>query len=1117
CKRMTERTSMIRGCAATSSPETETSLTTAATSNTDDLSLSLTGKSHATRSPETETLMSLTLITRKPLPEDSVSGKKSPGQTTLFVATLAGNLKIVKELVHEMEKQALIDEEYKYQPLFDAVLRDDWSSAQEFLSLNPEAVKSRHQTTGHTALVVATLAGNLRIVKQLAHKMLKQPLIDGEFMYQPLFDAVLRDDWSFAQWFLIQNPEAVNSRHPTTGQTALSVATLAGHLNIVKELVREMEKQALIAEEFEYQPLFDAVLRDDWSSAQEFLSQNPEAVKSRHPTTGQTALSVATLAGHLNIVKELVREMEKQALIDEEFEYQPLFDAILRDDWSSAQEFLSQNPEAVKSRHPTTGQTALSVATLAGNMKIVKELEVHKMEKQALIDGEFKYQPLFDAVLRDDWCFAHMFLSWNPEAIKSRHPITGQTALVVATLTGNLNIVQLLVHKMEEQALIDGEFMYQPLFDAVLRDDWSSAQQFLSQNPEAVKSRHPTTGQTALVVATLTGNLKIVQQLVHKMEKQALIDEMGKNNNTNKEFKYQSLFDAVRSNNWNSAQDFLSQNPEAVKSRHPTTGQTALYVATLAGNPEIVKKLVLKMEEQDLEIPDYDGDTALIGASLTGKKGLAECMVKKNPTLVSISRPKNKQIPVVVAASFGYVDMTKYLYSVTPKEDLEKDENGAKLLNYSIEAHDYDIVLDLLRNCPRLAITSLKTLAAQPGLFRSTCRLNCWQQWIYARIDIPEDLPPNEIRINVETQKESQTNRRKGVLKQLTSIARKLLGIEHIYELKLSHVRWRQVLQKTFEEIKYLKIKELEKSGFDIVLLEATMNGAVEIVKGLIEVNTELLWLRQEESGRTLFMIAVQYRQEKILSLMHGLATKQALLASVDKYDNTMLHMTGLLAPVYQLSKIAGPALQMQREMQWFKGVENAMPSTYKNSKNEEGKTARALFTETHKDLVIAGEKWMKETASSCTVVAALIITIMFAAAFTAPGGYNQNTGLPMFLNKKSFKVFIISDALSLFSSTTSALMFLGILTSRYAEDDFLKSLPRKLIIGLSTLFFSIAAMMVSFSAALLILLDGKSWILISAGFLSSLPVLLFVVMQFRLLFDVVKSTYGSNIVSKNI
>ncbi|KAL5538684.1 hypothetical protein UlMin_043128 [Ulmus minor] len=530
--------------------------------------------------------------------------------------------------------------------------------------------------------------------------------------------------------------------------------------------------------------------------------------------------------------------------------------------------------------------------------------------------------------------------------------------------------------------------------------------------------------------------------------------------NKNTEFKYQPLFDYVRSKDWISAQEFLEQNSEAIRSRHPTTGQTALYIAAFAGNMKFVEELVRKMEKQDLEIPDYDGDTALLGASLTGIKGLAKCMVEKNPNLVSISRRKSKQIPVVVAASFGHVDMARYLYSVTPLEDLEKDANAAQLLYFSIEAHDYDFVLVLLHKCKYLAITSIKTLAAKPGLFPR---------------------------------------------------------IEHIYKLKLSHVRWGQVLQKTFDEIKYLKIKEWKKNGFDSVLLEATMNGAVEIVKGLIKVNTEFVWVRQEKSERTLFMIAVEYRQEKILSLMRGLATKQALLASLDGSDNTMLHMAGLLAPVSQLSKIAGPALQMQREMQWFKEVENAMPSTLKNFKNKEGKTARELFTETHKDLVIAGEKWMKETASSCTVVAALIITIMFAAAFTAPGGYNEDTGLPMFLNKKSFRVFIISDALSLFSSTTSALMFLGILTSRYAEDDFLRSLPTKLIIGLSTLFFSIAAMMVSFSAALLILLDGKSWILISAGFLSGLPVLLFVVMQFRLLFDVVRSTYGSNIVGKNI
>jgi hypothetical protein len=180
--------------------------------------------------------------------------------------------------------------------------------------------------------------------------------------------------------------------------------------------------------------------------------------------------------------------------------------------------------------------------------------------------------------------------------------------------------------------------------------------------------------------------------------------------------------------------------------------------------------------------------------------------------------------------------------------------------------------------------------------------------------------------------------------------------------------------------------------------------------------------------------------------------------------------------------------------------------------------TPRELFTKNHIDLKKEGEKWMKGTATSCTVVGALIVTIMFAAAFTVPGGNNQDTGFPIFLDERLFMLFIISDALSLFSSTTSVVMFLGILTSRYAEDDFLESLPKKMIIGLSTLFFSIAAMMIAFSTALLIMLQGQySWIIIPVICLASVPVTLFILMQFPLLVDMYMSTYGPGIFDKKM
>ena len=195
--------------------------------------------------------------------------------------------------------------------------------------------------------------------------------------------------------------------------------------------------------------------------------------------------------------------------------------------------------------------------------------------------------------------------------------------------------------------------------------------------------------------------------------------------------------------------------------------------------------------------------------------------------------------------------------------------------------------------------------------------------------------------------------------------------------------------------------------------------------------------------------------------------------------------------------------------------VERVVQPKYKEMINNQFKTPRVLFSDHHKKLVEQGEQWTKETAESCTVVTALIVTIMFSAVFTVPGGYD-NSGLPLYLNSNSFMIFIISDALSLFTSTTSLLMFLGILTSRYREEDFLQTVPTKLMVGLSMLFFSLATMMITFGVALFMVLRERiAWVSFPIILLASLPVTLFAMLQFPLLVEIFISTYGPGIFDK--
>lgn len=198
--------------------------------------------------------------------------------------------------------------------------------------------------------------------------------------------------------------------------------------------------------------------------------------------------------------------------------------------------------------------------------------------------------------------------------------------------------------------------------------------------------------------------------------------------------------------------------------------------------------------------------------------------------------------------------------------------------------------------------------------------------------------------------------------------------------------------------------------------------------------------------------------------------------------------------------------------------METIVQPRLKEEKNENMKTPSTLFSDEHKVLAKEGERWMKNTAGSSMIVGTLISAVMFTTALTVPGGNNNVTGLPIMLEteRKPFLLFMGSNALSMFTSSTSILMFLGILTARYAEEDFLKSLPTKLIFGIACLFLSIVTMMISFGTALyLMLIKQLAWVSYPIIVFSIIPVALFSLLQFPLLVEMINRTYGSGVFDK--
>ncbi|KAF7120361.1 hypothetical protein RHSIM_Rhsim13G0212100 [Rhododendron simsii] len=598
------------------------------------------------------------------------------------------------------------------------------------------------------------------------------------------------------------------------------------------------------------------------------------------------------------------------------------------------------------------------------------------------------------------------------------------------------------------------------------------------------------------------------------------------------------LYKAALRGDWVTAERFFDQDPGALTAPINEFSETALSVAAVHGRNtnDFVKKLVDKMPPGSVD--EAYGSVLNRAASVGNTEGV-KVILSKNPSLVYYreddTSPK-KKTPFTRAATNGKRDTLLYLLELVKNDEdsskLFPDEDSAVFLMVeTIRSGFYDIALYLFKKYPAftmpissaMGLEILATTAA--SAFKSGTHYQWWQRIIYAHVpvkSVDSIISPTLQTILVENPADnrdqvmgwSSYNWAARLLVEYFCIS--VPCIKHIQKQKEIHLQSLELVKCFCKGIASLPYSAKHSSVLTKeAILSAARNGIPEIVHEIVESFPAALWT-EDEKGRRVFDIAVLERQENAFNLIYqmGKYSRELVLHQNDRGKH-ILHLAGKLAPPTKLNQISGAALQMQFELQWFEAVKKLMSPRYIDWKNNYGKTPAMIFTEEHKELVAKGEKWMKDTANSCTIPAALVVAMVFAAAITIPGGINGTNGVPIFSKEVVFNFFAVSDAISLFTSTTSLLVFLSILTPRYAQGDFLFALPNRLIIGLFTLFVSIMAMLIAFSSAIYLLFGNRAWILYPVAWLVCVPIISFASLHYPLLRDIMKSTYGPGIFGK--
>ncbi|KAI3955053.1 hypothetical protein MKW98_005056 [Papaver atlanticum] len=563
--------------------------------------------------------------------------------------------------------------------------------------------------------------------------------------------------------------------------------------------------------------------------------------------------------------------------------------------------------------------------------------------------------------------------------------------------------------------------------------------------------------------------------------------------------KYMSLYKAARKGDWLFAKKLFQDDPNAVTAKITKLSEMAIHVSATAGRSEFVVELIKIMPLEALEFKEAkNGETLLHLAAISGIVEAVKAIVKVNPHLTQ--RCNNSGwVPLLSAASRVSTSskerqrkMVEYLYSVTRDENPSpfKGYLGATLLCTLIKAGFYEIASSLIEQYPDLAIETdkdgvcaLEVLAETPTAFRSGVSLTPIESYIYdyLPIELPSTCPKRHYVIKGDAEDPSEilgNQYSKGVIAKalnMTSITQVLLAkILPAYYKILKTKQALALVKSILARISQMPNSDIsdffEKSD---IISKFARSGISEFIVECLET------FPFETNKQEIQKIAVEQRHGNIFQLIHEMNVDEKLLSFQDESGNTILHWAAKLAPLSRLKTFGSEVFQMQQEMRWFMAVENLVFNIDKSRRNNDGKTAYELFTKEHKDLMQKAEESAKKTAESSMLVASLVATVAFSAAITVPGGNisdsdKKNNGTPIFLLEKTFLVFVVADAVAFFSSITSAMMFITVLTSRHTETQFLKSLPQKIILNLLTLCISIFTMMITFAAALVIILGRQ-------------------------------------------
>ncbi|CAI9117742.1 OLC1v1019207C1 [Oldenlandia corymbosa var. corymbosa] len=585
-------------------------------------------------------------------------------------------------------------------------------------------------------------------------------------------------------------------------------------------------------------------------------------------------------------------------------------------------------------------------------------------------------------------------------------------------------------------------------------------------------------------------------------------------------FNRKTLFNRAMKKKWEEVKTEYKKDPiNAGKAKLTKSEETILHIAVSSYNkdqPNASKKLVMELVEfipkvervKILMSKDGKGNTPLHLAAALGSVGICECIAGEGKELSNNGNDKG-ETPLFLGAHHGQTEAYTKLHELynedkdeKPDESVCRRKDGDTILHSAISGEYFElanrIIIDyqnLVNAVNEEGYSPLYFLARKPNLFESSSNLQLFDQFMYRCAIVHETFEKTSPSKGDDTCYPAANYKTCGNLLSLPGAAFKLVfGLEKDCGKRRQERMDHETYLDNYAEYQYQNQPEMAttetvekkhetltegKNAKETPFLLAAKMGITEMVNKILE-EFPVAIQDVDSNEKNALLLAVESRQIEVFHLLLEKKPPESVLYQVDNEGNSAVH----LAANFRINNRGGFQVLHCR----CNGKSSGIRYTY--------------------------EPLCKLISSSNTIkkqkiyeLQALIATVAFATSSTVPGGVNPESGNPIFEGQPAFLVFSIGSVVALCFSVTALVFFLAILTSRCKQKDFRSDLPQKLLFGLSSLFTSIAAILISFCAGHFFLLrdqlENAAYPIYTA---TCLPITFYAFAQLPLYFDLVWS-----------